>query len=110
MPDDKKIKVFLCHDHFERLIKRDVCVTCPSVCENEAAVKALATLYESNPDNFNLAVIAELRSIRALQLDFDKKLTAINDPKHDRRIRRLESALGLVSVVLIVLLAYTATR
>jgi hypothetical protein len=66
-PNDK-IKVFLCSDHFERLLKDDVCSTCPSKCENKEAVKALSALYQNNNGGAVIeAVVLELKSIRRLQ-------------------------------------------
>jgi len=52
MSDDqpRDIPVFLCHDHFERLRRKDVCATCPSLAEHEAIVKAVAAQLENNPE------------------------------------------------------------
>lgn len=56
----------LCTDHFERLVKGDVCAQCPSNADNEEVVMAMAKVLESSsPQAVEKAVVSELRSIRA---------------------------------------------
>ncbi len=77
--ENMKLKAFLCHDHFERLCEGDVCATCPSRVENKDAVIALSKVYDDNPEQFNAAVISELKSIRRVQQNSNTRLEKIEE-------------------------------
>lgn len=74
---EKKINVDLCEDHFERLVDGSVCATCPSNVENEAAVRALASINSRSDDDKLRAIISELHSIRRVQKGGIDKLTKL---------------------------------
>lgn len=72
-PMEDKIRVDLCHDHFARIAREDVCATCPSRLENEAAVKALGALNDRTDDDKLRAILSEIASLRRAQsLGFEK--------------------------------------
>lgn len=75
--DSRKIRVDLCHDHFERLIEDNPCHTCPSQAENREAVIAISNALGSDTDRANQAIVTELRSIRTAQSDMSKRLTSL---------------------------------
>lgn len=82
---DDKLRVDLCHDHFPRLCKGDVCSTCPSKLENEAVVIAMSAALEQTEDSRQTAIITELHSIRRAQSDLSNRFKAVGE-KVDKNI------------------------
>lgn len=73
-----KLRVTLCNDHFERIVKGTTCSTCPSRLENEAAVRTLAALNERTDEEKLSAIIHELHSIRRAQQSEMQKLDRLD--------------------------------
>lgn len=61
----KTIPTSLCDDHFQRLISKDVCATCPSQVENEAVVKKLAELQKESTESVVEALMIDFHSVRS---------------------------------------------
>ena len=78
METERKYKVFLCHDHFERLVKDNVCQSCPSRLENREAVLALAALNEGD-GKMSEAILVELQLLRRGQEDTKKTVSESTD-------------------------------
>ena len=78
----EKLKVDLCHDHFQRVVEKRVCHTCPSAIENEAAVMALAKLNDAHDDDKLRAIISETQSIRRAQSQLFKQIEKIDHTLH----------------------------
>ena len=76
---DSKIRVDLCHDHFQRLCNKDVCPTCPSIFQNKKVVKAMSLALETSEEAQQEAVISELHSIRTSQTEVFKRVKTIKD-------------------------------
>ena len=76
---DSKIRVELCHDHFQRLCNKDVCSTCPSIAENEKVVKAMSHALETTEEAQQEAIISELHSIRTSQTEVFKRVKTLKE-------------------------------
>lgn len=80
----EKIKVYLCHDHFERLVKGTdfVCDTCPSKAEHRDAVMTMAALADATDRELLTAIQTEIKTLRRGQQyildDVSKLKTSIN--------------------------------
>lgn len=81
-PNDDKVKIFICRDHFDRLLNNNVCSTCPSNPHNEDVVKLLAQLHTDNEDqgeqNFRRLALSELKSLRSELTSHVKQMDVIS--------------------------------
>lgn len=82
---DERLRVDLCHDHFQRLCGGDVCSTCPSKLENEKVVRAMSAALGQSEETRQAAIISELHSIRQSQSDLSKRVTTVGE-KVDKNI------------------------
>lgn len=61
---NERIKVYLCHDHFERLCKDSVCETCPSRVEHKEAVMSWAEVQGAGEEKVMQSILTEIKSLR----------------------------------------------
>lgn len=74
---DRNIRVDLCPDHFRRLVNDDTCANCPSRAENEAVVRAMSAVLETDTDQTQRAIVSELQQIRTAQSRTVDKLNTL---------------------------------
>lgn len=77
MEEKQKIKCSLCNDHFERLVRGNVCESCPSIPEHEAVIRFMSEqLNQAATDDTGMirAIWTEVRSIRTLCTDFHTRI------------------------------------
>ena len=99
-----KLKVYLCRDHFARLVDGNTCETCPSKIENKFAVEALAKARETEESGIEKALVSEIHSIRRVLESYDKRFgTLERGQKHiDTAIRGADGNNGLNSRVSVI--------
>ena len=67
----------ICRDHFKRLVKNDVCSSCPSRIENEQIVEKLSELYRDDEQGTLKAIFIEIQSLRRLTSTQQEKIEQI---------------------------------
>lgn len=78
----EKIRIDLCHDHFQRLIHGNVCEHCPSKIENEILCRNMAAEMKAESDAGSRAVVMELASIRRSQAELSNVLDRLETRVH----------------------------
>lgn len=73
----ENIPIEICHDHFERLIKNDVCKSCPSRAENENIIRNISISKSISEDEKFRAIFSELSSIRTSIQDYNKTVESL---------------------------------
>ena len=77
MRDTEKMLIPICRDHFKRLVKNDVCSSCPSRIENEQIVEKLSELYRDDEQGTLKAIFIEIQSLRRLTSTQQEKIEQI---------------------------------
>jgi len=77
MKDTEKMLIPICRDHFKRLVKNDVCSSCPSRIENEQIVEKLSELYRDDEQGTLKAIFIEIQSLRRLTSTQQEKIEQI---------------------------------
>lgn len=96
MSERRKIKVDLCHDHFERLVDGNTCATCPSRHKNESVVRAMSAVLEADGDKVLSAVVNELKTIRAALAENQKLVRTLTDKMQGNGKPGIETRLALL--------------
>lgn len=93
----EKIRVDLCHDHFQRLVTGDTCELCPSQLENESAVRAVAALHGATDSEKFAGTVNEIHSIRRTLSEIYRDLQAARDAiiELDRKVSGNNGTKGL---------------
>lgn len=63
---EKRIKIYICQDHFERLEEGNPCHTCPSMHEHKDLCMAMSETLDAEEDRTISAVLGEVESLRKL--------------------------------------------
>lgn len=64
LDEEKSIRVDLCSDHFERLLRSDVCVNCPSRPENEAVCRAMSAMHTMDDENVIRSIVSDIKVLQ----------------------------------------------